>query len=66
MLFYERLEGLIIGGSDKVAQKAACYTLSQFVMHIIEKEYTNLIEFFCPKIIGLFTKTRCFHFELTR
>lgn len=66
MLFYERLESLILGGSNKVAQKAACYTLSQFVKHLIEKEYTTLIDFFCPKIVGLFVKTRSFHFELTR
>ena len=66
MLFYERLESIILGGSDKVAQKAACYTLSQLVKHLIEHENNVLIEFFCPKIIGLFVKTRCFHFDLTR
>ena len=66
MLFYERLESIIMGGSNKVAQKAACYTLSQFIKHLVEKQYITLIDFFCPKIIGLFVRTRTFHFELTR
>ena len=66
MLFYERLESIIMGGSNKVAQKAACYTLSQFIKHLVEKQYITLIDFFCPKIIGLFVKTRTFHYELTR
>lgn len=58
MLFYERLESIILGGSDLVAQKSACYTLSQLVKHLIDTEYKTLSEFFCPKIIGLFVKTR--------
>jgi hypothetical protein len=58
MLFYERLESIILGGCDLVVQKAACYTLSQLVKHLIEKEYSTLSDFFCPKIIGLFIKTR--------
>jgi len=66
LLFYERLDSIIVGGSDKVAQKAACFSLSQFVKHIIDQEYTTLVEYFCPKIVGLFIRSRCFHFDLTR
>lgn len=66
MLYYERLDAIILGGSDKVAQKAACVTLLHFVKHLIQESHAVLIEYFAPKVIGLFVKTRSFHFELTR
>lgn len=58
MLYYERLDSIILGGSDVIAQKAACYTLSQFMKHLADNEHTSLVEYFGPKIIGLFIKTR--------
>lgn len=66
LVYYERLDSIILGGSDKVAQKAACYALCEFVKHIIDFKHDPLCEYFCPKVVGLFVKTRCFHFELTR
>lgn len=58
LMFYERLDSVILGGSDIIAQKAACFTLCQFTKNMIDNKLDVLCEFFCPKIITLFIKTR--------
>ena len=51
-IFFDPLIKIISSGKSKVIQKAACYSLKQFILEIDGNK--ELIDAICPKFIKLF------------